>query len=172
MLSAETATGKYPIGAVSVMERVCRFWEEKRLPISGFNFDFPNQTAALCYSAYQLWMSPFCQKEKVKAFIVLTEGGLTCQMLARLRPNLPIFALTQNKKLRDRLCLVYGVIPLYFEGGEGNIYRKRTPQDIEKILVEIKKTGRIKKGEKIILIYAEDWGTLGRTNILRIQEIP
>jgi len=172
MLSAETATGKYPIGAVSVMERVCRFWEEKRPPISGFNFDFRNQTAALCYSAYQLWMSPFCQKEKVKAFIVLTEGGLTCQMLARLRPNLPIFALTQDKKLRDRLCLVYGVIPLYFEGGEGNIYRKRTPKDIEKILVEIKKTGRIKKGEKVILIYAEDWGTLGRTNILRIQEIP
>ena len=30
----------------------------------------------------------------------------------------------------------------------------------------------INKGEKVILIYAEDWGTLGRTNILRIQEIP
>ena len=172
MLSAETAIGKYPVKAVSVMERVSRFWEEKRPPVSGFNFDFPNQTAALCYSAYQLWLSPFCQKEKVKAFVVLTEGGLTCQMISRLRPNLPIFALTQDKKLRDRLCLVYGVIPFYFEGGESNIYRKRTSKDTEKILVEIKKTGRIKKGEKVILIYAEDWGTLGRTNILRIQEIP
>jgi len=171
-LSGETATGKYPIGAVSVMEKVCRFWEEKRPPISGFNFDFPNQTAALCYSAYQLWMSPFCQKEKVKAFVVLTKGGLTGQMLARLRPNLPIFALTNDKKLKDRLCLVYGIIPLLFEERKSNFYKKKSPADIGKILVKIKKAGGIKKGEKVILIYAEDWGTLGRTNVLRIQEIP
>ena len=172
MLSGETATGKYSIGAVSVMEKVCRFWEKKRPPISGFNFDFPNQTAALCYSAYQLWMSPFCQKEKVKAFVVLTKGGLTGQMLARLRPNLPIFALTHDKKLKDRLCLVYGIIPLLFEERKSNFYKKKSPADIGKILVKIKKTGGIKKGEKVILIYAEDWGTLGRTNVLRIQEIP
>lgn len=172
MLSGETATGKYPVGAVSVMEKVCRFWEKKRPPISGFNFDFPNQTAALCYSAYQLWMSPFCQKEKVKAFVVLTKGGLTGQMLARFRPNLPIFALTHDKKLKDRLCLVYGIIPLLFEERKSNFYKKKSPADIGKILVKIKKAGGIKKGEKVILIYAEDWGTLGRTNVLRIQEIP
>jgi pyruvate kinase len=172
MLSGETATGKYPIETVSVMEKVCRFWEKKKPPISGFSFDFPNQTAALCYSAYQLWMSPFCQKEKVKAFGVLTKSGLTCQMLARLRPNLPIFALTPDKKLKDRLCLVYGVIPLLFEERENNFYKKRSPADISKILVKIKKAGGIKKGEKVILVYAEDWGTLGKTNILRIQEIP
>lgn len=173
MLSAETATGKYPVEAVSVMEKVCRFWEEKRPPISNFNlnFEFSNQTAGLCYSAYQLWMSPFCQKEKVKAFVVLTKGGFTCQMLARLRPNLPIFALTKDEKLRDRLCLVYGVIPLYFKKG-GDIYQKRGPKEIEKILFEVKKTGLIKKGEKVIFIHAEDWGKLGRANVLRIQEIP
>lgn len=172
MLSAETAMGKYPIKVVSVMEKVCRFWEGKRPPVSGFNFDFRHQAAAICYSAYQLWMSPFYQKEKVKAFVVLTEGGLTAQMLARLRPDLPIFVLTQDKKLRDRLCLVYGVAPLLLEEGGGNFYRKRSPEDITKILVQIKKNSRIKKGEKIIFIYAEDWGTLGRTNILRIQEVP
>lgn len=172
MLSAETAVGKYPIRAVSVMEKVCRFWEEKRPPVSGFNFELNHQTAALCYSAYQLWMSQFCQKHNIKAFVVLTERGLTAQMLARLKPNLPIFALTGDEKLKDRLCLVYGVTPLFFKEGKPNFYQKRNPKDIEKILVKIKNYGQIKKGKKVILLYAEDWGRLGRTNILRIQEIP
>jgi len=45
-------------------------------------------------------------------------------------------------------------------------------KNIEKILAEVKKSGYGKKEEKVIFIYAEDWGTLGRTNIVRIQEIP
>jgi len=93
-------------------------------------------------------------------------------MLARLRPNLPIFALTNDKKLKDRLCLVYGIIPLLFEERKSNFYKKKSPTDISKILIKIKKAGGIKKGEKVILIYAEDWGILGKTNILRIQEVP
>lgn len=172
MLSEETAIGQYPLEAVSVMEKICRFWEEKRPSISGFDFKLTHQTAAVCYSAYQLWMSPFCQKQNVKAFVILTKGGMTAQMLSRLRPHLPIFALTNDRKLRDRLCLIYGVGPLVFEGGRTDFYRKRSSADIEKILIYAKKAGQIKKGEKAIVLYAEDWGTLGKTNIIRIQEVP
>ena len=172
MLSAETAVGKYPVKAVSVMAKVAHFWEEKRPAVNGFNFELTHQTAAVCYSAYQLWMSPFCQKENVRAFVVLTKKGMTAHMVSRLRPNLPILALTEDRKLRDRLCLLYGVIPLLFKGGEADLYKKRSATDIEKILAEVKKSGYVKKGEKVISLHAEDWGTLGRTNIVRIQEIP
>ncbi|MCX6760815.1 MAG: pyruvate kinase [Candidatus Nealsonbacteria bacterium] len=172
MLSAETATGKYPSKAVSVMERICRFWEKKRPPVGGFNFELNHQTAAVCYSAYQLWMSPFCQKENVKAFVVITETGMTARMISRLRPNLPILALTEDRNLRDQLCLSYGVTPLLFEGERVGLYKKRNFSDIEKILTYIKKTGYVKKREKVIIIYAEDWGTPGKTSIVRIQEVP
>lgn len=172
MLSAETALGRYPAKAVSVMARVAHFWEEKRPPVNGFNFELGHQTAAVCYSAYQLWMSPFCQKENVRAFVVLTKGGMTAHMVSRLRPNLPILALTEDRKLRDRLCLLYGVTPLLFKEGRDGLYKKRNAADIKKILAEVKKSGNIKKGEKVIILYAEDWGRLGRTNIVRIQEIP
>ncbi len=172
MLSGETAIGKYPVKSVSVMEKICRFWEEKRPPVSGFNFKLTHQTAAVCYSAYQLWMSPFCQKENIRAFVVLTKGGMTAHMVSRLHPYLPILALTNDRKLRDRLCLLYGVVPLLFEEGKGDFYKKRSSADIEKTLAQAKKGGYIKKGEKVIFIYAEDWGTLGKTNITRIQEVP
>jgi len=171
MLSAETATGKYPVEAVKMMAKICLFWEEKRLSIPyDFNFEIKHQTAAVCYSAYQLWLSPFYQREKVRAFVVLTKEGFSARMLARLRPKIPIFALTNNSKTRDQLCLLYGVFPIFWP--EKDSYRKKAPKDIEKILTKLKKEGFVKKGDKIILIHAEDWGHLGKTNILRIQETP
>lgn len=171
MLSAETATGKHPKEAVLIMERICRFWEKNRSPIRDFNFEINHQTAAVCYSAYRLWLSPFCQREKVKAFLILTKSGMTAHMLSRLRPNLPILTFTSDKKLRDRLHLLYGVIPLLLKE-RGYFYKKRNARDIGRILLQIKREGYVKKGNKVILIYAEDWGKLGKTNIVRVQEIP
>lgn len=171
MLSEETALGRYPLKAVSVMEKICRFWEKKRPPVSGFNFKLEHQTSAVCYSAYQMWRSPFCQREKIRAFVLLTKKGMSAHMLSRLRPDIPILALTPDRKLRDRLCLLYGVLPLVFEE-ERESYRKRNSVDIKKILMYAKNNSQLKKGEKVILLYAEDWGTLGKTNIIRIQEVP
>ena len=171
MLSEETAIGKYPIEAVKTMKRICEFWERKRGPISDIKLAFPNQTSVLCYSAYQMWRSPYCIEKNVKAFVVLTKGGTTAHMLSRLRPNLPIFALTSDKKLKDRLCLVYGTIPIYFKAKE-NIYSQKTLSEIKKLLFTVKKYGKLKKGDLVILLYAEDWKKLGRANVLRIQNIP
>jgi len=171
MLSRETSTGKYPLKTVMVIEKICRFWEKKRKPPRHFNYDLTHQTASICYSAYNLWMSSFCQKEKVRAFVTITKKGATTQMLSRLRPNLPILGLTDDKKVRDQLCLLYGVTPLLKEKGK-DLYRKRSAKDIEGILGYIKKKKNFKKGEKVIIIYAEDWGTKGKTSVVRIQEIP
>mgnify|MGYP001047584685 FL=1 len=171
MLSEETAIGKYPLQAVKTMKKVCEFWEKKRNPVPELNFEFPNSTSALCYSAYQMSKSPICQKENIEAFIVLTKGGTSAQMISRFRPNIPIFALTFDKKLRDRLCLVYGVKPIYLKEKK-DIYSKKGPKDIENILRIAKENGKIKKGKKVIFLYAENWKKLGRANILRIQKIP
>jgi len=171
MFARETTLGKYPLKTVLVAKNICCFWEEKRPPVTGFDFELTHQTASICYSAYELWMSPFCQKEKVKAFVTISKSGMTPQLLSRLRPNLPILALTDNKKVKDQLCLLYGVVPLFFKKA-GDLYKKRNVSDIKKILYYIKNSGYVKKGEKVIVIYAEDWGTGGKTSIVRIQEIP
>ncbi len=169
MLSKETTVGKYPIETISTMARICSFWEKKRPPVQNINFELNHQTDAVAFSAYNLWMSSFCQKENVKAFVVLTKTGMTARSLSRLRPNLPIIALANNKKTQDQLCLSYGVIPIIFEN---DLYKKRDSIDIEKILNHIKEKGLVKSRDKVIILYAEDWGTPGKTNIVRIQEIP
>jgi pyruvate kinase len=170
MFASETTIGKYPLETVEVTEKICRFWEEKRPPVKDFKFNLNHQTSSVCYSAYKLWMSPFCQKEKVRAFVAVTRSGLTAQILSSLRPNLPILALTDDKKVKDQLCLLYGVTPFLFKR-EGNLYKKRGSGDIKRILSHVKKSGYFKKGEKVIVIYAEDWGTGGKTSVIRIQEL-
>lgn len=169
MLSKETTIGKYPIETISTMEKICKFWEKERPPVKDINFELNHQTDAVAFSAYNLWMSSFCQKENVKAFVVLTKTGMTATSLSRLRPNLPIIALTDNKEILKQLCLSCGVIPIIFED---DLYKKRDSDDIEKILSYIKEKNFVKSKEKVIILYAEDWDTPGKTNVVRIQEIP
>ena len=170
MLSQETSIGAYPTETVEAMSRISRFWETKRPFISGFDFKLNHQTSAICYSAYNLWKSSFCRKENVKAFVVMTETGMTARMLSRLRPNLPIIALVNDDKIKDQLCLSYGVIPLILKRNI-DLHRQRSVADIKAVLNRIKEYGYIKKGERIIVVYGEDWGTPGKTSIMRIQEV-
>jgi pyruvate kinase len=169
MLSEETAIGKYPLEALLTMVRVVEFWEKERQSVSGIDFEIDHQTKAVCYSAYQMWQTPFCQGSKIKAFLVLTKGGMTAQMLSRLRPKIPIIAITDDKYLAKRLALVFGVFPFYLKF---DLYKKKEIKDIKKLLEILKKEGFAKSGEKVILIYAEDWKSKGQTSVIRIQEVP
>ena len=170
MLSQETSVGSYPKETIEAMAKISHFWENKRPLITDFNFRLNHQTAAVCYSAYSLWMSPFCRKENVKAFIIMTETGMTARMLSRLRPNLPIIALVNNDKIKDQLCLSYGVLPLILKR-KADLHKQRGVSDIKIILDRVKKSGYIKKGDRVIMVYGEDWGTPGKTCIMRIQEV-
>ena len=170
MLSQETSIGSYPKETIMAMSRISSFWEKKRPLISGFDFNLNHQTSAICYSAYSLWMSSFCKKENVKAFVVMTETGMTARMLSRLRPDLPIIALVNNNEIRDQLCLSYGVVPLILKHNV-DLHKQRSVSDIKAVLERVKKYGHIKKGDRIIVVYGEDWGTPGKTSIMRIQEV-
>lgn len=170
MLSQETSVGEYPVETVRAMERICSFWEKERPSVSGFDFKLNHQTAAVCNSAYNLWMSPFCKRENVKAFVVMTETGMTARMLSRLRANLPIIALTNKDKTREQLCLSYGVTPLILEY-KTDLHKQRDISDVKVLLDRVKETSYVKKGDRIIAIYGEDWGSPGKTSIMRIQEV-
>lgn len=170
MLSEETALGKHPERVVKTMEKICRFWEKKRpLPLN-FKFLINDQTSAISYSAFQLWNSDFCKKQRIKSFLILSRTGFTARMLSRLRPTIPILTLTNQKFVCDQLSLSYGVIPVLLN--IKNIYYHKDLLEVKKILEFAKKTFSLATGERIIFIFAEDWGKFGRANVLRIQNIP
>lgn len=165
MLSGESATGQYPFEAVKTMVQVIDFIESKR-PKEIFQIEETDDiTEAMAKIAFQLSQSYFAEAEKIKAFVVLTDTGRTPRLLSRYRPNLPIIAIANDPKLRNQLELSYATKGLYFRFPEGTIH------SVKKVMAFLKEKNILKKGEKAILIHGESWGTIGRTNTVRVQEV-
>jgi pyruvate kinase len=112
MLSAETASGKYPLEAVAMMDSILReteayqfFAQKGRFTRAGA--DDSNQLhEALGTSAAQL-----SRDLMVRAVFVLTRSGYTARIISADRPAAPILALTQKEEVRRRLNLLWGVYP-------------------------------------------------------------
>ncbi|MFQ6049543.1 MAG: pyruvate kinase [Candidatus Paceibacterales bacterium] len=170
LLSAETAHGKYAELSVSTLRKIANFIEKQKPEKSELPFEIKTQVEAICFGAFHLYKSEFCQKQNVKAFVVLSQTGKTVRSLSRLRPYLPVFVLTENKSLVEKSTIIFGTFPFYlnFKG----LYQKKGVKEIQKILNFLKKDTFLKRGDKIILIYGEDWGiSPGRTSVMRVQEI-
>ncbi len=164
LLSTETAIGQYPVKTVEVMRKTCEFIEGKLEPL-GRELPAHEQTAAVVLAAFNL-VRESDLPHPLSAFVVLTENGRTARLLSSLRPNLPIFSITPKKNIQDQLCLSFGVESFYFD------YKKEEVGEVVKTTLEfLRKKGKLKKGEKVVMIYGDDWRSPGRTNLVRIQEV-
>ncbi|MCA1593217.1 MAG: pyruvate kinase [Acidobacteria bacterium] len=109
MLSAETATGKYPALAVATMARIIESAEAGR---QNEQFDITRWAGkqsgkvsrALCEAA-----ALAAEEMGTKTTAVFTESGLMARRLAALRPAQRIIALTPDKNVLNELALVWGV---------------------------------------------------------------
>ena len=95
MLSGESAMGKHPSRVVKTMARIVEKVDHSgERPVLDIDWDHSGQTAAVVSSAFQLMKSGYHGACDLQAFVVLTETGKTVQYLSRLRPDLPVYALT------------------------------------------------------------------------------
>ena len=110
MLSAESASGQYPVETVEAMNRICVEAEKSQAVTLDSEFldrvftrvDQSIAMAAL-FTAFHL---------KVKAIAALTESGSTALWMSRLNCGVPIYALTSQTSTRYRTTLFRGVFPL------------------------------------------------------------
>ncbi|KAM7491112.1 hypothetical protein LguiA_034033 [Lonicera macranthoides] len=113
MLSGETAHGKYPLKAVKVMHTVA-LRTESSLPIS---ITPPGQSTA--YKSHMGEMFAFHATTMANTLstpiIVFTRTGSMAIILSHYRPASTIFAFTNEKRVKQRLALYQGVMPIYME---------------------------------------------------------
>src|SRR5262249_55177944 len=105
MLSAETATGRYPVEAVSMMARIIEQAEESiheyPPPATPQRLKVPETVAELvCHASRELHM---------KLIAVFTHSGFTARLVSRYRPLVPIVAFSPEAHTRRRMALLWGV---------------------------------------------------------------
>jgi pyruvate kinase len=164
MLSAETASGKYPVQTIEAMDRVCL--EAEQTQAVTLDQDFLNRVftrvdqsiaMAALFTAYHL---------KVKAIAALTESGSTALWMSRLNCGVPLYALTSQTATRYRCAMFRDTYPLMvkYVGSD----REELLREAEAVLVA---NNVVKTGDIIVLTIGEPIGKAGGTNTMKIVKI-
>lgn len=109
MLSGESAKGKYPLEAVSIMAQICGRTDTVLKPELGARLDSPRLriTEAVCKGAVDT-----AEKLGAPLIIVATEAGKSARSVRKYFPTANILAVTTNEKTAAQLCLSKGVTPV------------------------------------------------------------
>jgi len=116
MLSAETATGKFPVEAVKSMVRIAQEIEDSHIMESGPHYDLPILPTADGDTPTE-WAIAAATVEAVRrlnapVIFTFTRSGFTARVVSSFRPPVPILALTDSAQTYNQLALVWGVIPM------------------------------------------------------------
>lgn len=164
MLSAETASGKYPVETVESMARVCLEAErsvEVTLDRDIMNRAFTRIDQSIAMAA--IWTAHHL---RVKAIAALTQSGATALWMSRLNCGLPIYALTPDPKAMGAMALYREVFPMLM--GQEHMDRDVLLQEAEQLLLS---KGVVEKGDLIVMTIGEPIGSAGGTNTLKIIRV-
>jgi pyruvate kinase len=166
MLSGETAAGRYPIQAVSMMDAIIREVESEYLEDLSREFgelqnvgdeDWPFSNAAARAAAILTRHLP------LKAIVVFTRDGRSAGLLAEHRPKAPIVAVTSDVRVARQLALEWGVIP-----------RVEVPPETLDETLRIATSLLVRErlcttGDAFAMVVG--WPTSGRTNTLKLHRL-
>jgi pyruvate kinase len=161
MLSAETAAGKYPMEAVSIMDRICKYTEHdetyRRSLANDPMISEENASDAITVAAHAV-----AHSIKAACIVNYTSGGFTTLRTARQRPSMPILCLSHSRDTARRMALSYGVNPVY-------------TADVTSFAEAIQTASRMalqyglaQKGQRLVVTAGVPFGVSGSTNSLRV----
>jgi pyruvate kinase len=164
MLSAESASGAWPIKAVEMMDSVAKVVESDVL-YGGIIHAQRNEPEATSADAISAAARTIAETLKVPVIVCYTGTGSTGLRVARERPNMPILALTPIPHTARKLCLVWGTHCVLMED----------QQSVDEMVIRAGEVsfseGFAKTGERILITAGVPVGTPGTTNMLRIATI-
>jgi pyruvate kinase len=160
MLSAETAVGKYPIDAVSTMDRIARVVE----PHMGYRHELPeaadNPTIGYAMSN---GACDLAEALGAKAILVPTFSGRTASAVARLRPRRPVLGFTHHRSSLQHMALEWGVTPVA-------IPECTDVEDLWTTSIEAaRQTGIVVPGDRIVITAGTAVNIPGTTNVIKVD---
>lgn len=165
MLSAETATGAYPIETVASMSRICLNAEQQAAALRShhrINTTFQNVDEGIAMAAMYT-----ANHLNVRAIAALTESGSTVLWMSRISSGIPIYALSTHERTNRKVSLYRGVTPVDFPIIEHNNHAAANKIVIDVLLAE----GVVKDGDLVIITKGDLMGTGGGTNAMKIVRV-
>ncbi|WP_412062396.1 pyruvate kinase [Rubrivirga sp. IMCC45206] len=166
MLSGETAAGKYPIQAVRVMDEIVRAAEASRGELGGraalvavSHQDDPI-TDAVSFTAVKL-----AQETEAEAICCLTHSGSTARSIASHRPDVPIYAFTDDETALGRIALTWGVEPIAIE------FQEHTDDGVRAVHRELLARPGFDKGARVVVTAGLPLPAMGRTNMIHVTTL-
>ena len=159
MLSAETASGEYPVESFLMMDRIIRHTEQTQRPTSGYSRGNSYAEAladAACNASDDIG---------AKVLVAFTRTGFTARLVSKFRPKVPIIAFTPDHAVMARLPLYWGVTPKYMKPLTSTDQMLR---EVEKALLAEK---IVKKGDRIVIIASSPLSTTAKTNFMKLHQI-
>ncbi len=164
MLSAETATGKFPVLVIETIKDIALNIETQEIIFNKKQVaDMHSKTYlsdAICYNACKI-----SNDVKAAAIISMTRSGYTALMIASYRPQARILVFMEDKNLLNDLSLVWGIETFSYKKFSST---DETMEDVKKIA---KKFNRVKNGDIVVNTSAMPVHWKGTTNMLKISVI-
>ena len=162
MLSAETASGHFPVESVETMARIADYTEEND------EFQSPVRLAGSSVSAVARALARVASMVALELqapwIMAFTETGSTARHVSGFRPRARIAGVTPSEKVHRRLALHWGVIPILLP----------PMGDAEELLMAgeqaLRGAGHVKSGDRIVILAGQSH-TEGATNLLKVHTI-
>ncbi len=164
MLSAETASGEYPLEAVQMMSKIIRQVETGPDYQAQLDVSRP-QAEATVSDAISCAIRRICSILPVAVLVNYSESGSSTLRAARERPSVPILNLTPNLQAARRLTLAWGVHSVVND-------RLRQVDEVCSTALEIAQAqGLAKRADTVVITTGVPFGQPGTTNSLRVETL-
>lgn len=164
MLSGETASGKYPLDAITIMGQIVEEAEKspRERPLLR-NMDISSVTASV-----QVAASIVAEKTHARWIVSITEGGKSCLRMTRFRPKTPVMGVTNSLNVIRKMSLYWGITPYYF-----NIHSNEDLTVLGQMMInELKHENHLVNGDKVVITVGDgQFFKQGTTNSIRVEII-
>jgi pyruvate kinase len=164
MLSGETAVGKYPVEAVSMMNKIAQVTEASLFRVHRSVPRFPtvmgDSAQAIAHAVYDTAMDL-----NAKAIVTFSRSGATALLISKYRPRMPVIAATHASAILPRLSLYWGVHGILVD------IRENTDEMIRTMETALLAKGFLQKGDTIIITLGVPLGVVGSTNMLMVHQV-
>ncbi len=160
MLSAETATGSYPIEAVQMMVRIAQETEADPRSARQPQCQYLTPAHAVSHAARAL-----AEEASVQAIVVFTRSGASAHLISTDRPRTPILAYTPSEYVYRQLALWWGVWPHRID------LQETTEELIARVDHRLQEDNLVSRGEHVVIMGGLPVASQARTNFVKLQPV-